>query len=207
MESRGGMEIFTSENEAWFHRIKAAQRDLIKLCGGLDRCVELTSISRSHLGWMQNAADGEIMPIPAVLALEADCGQPLMTSVMAGISGRRLTDPDEEQAVSACVLSTYAEYKRDDAELGVEVALSMADGDFTPSEITRADRKAAKVQEKLSDFRAALASGKAIGGPRPSCAWSGRSGDAFFRFSPSPSQSPAGQPRGRGDRRATHYHA
>jgi len=153
-------------SEAWFHRIKAAQRDLIKLCGGLDRCVEISSISRSHLGRMQNPADPEIMPISAVLALEADCGQALITSVMAGINGRRLTDPEDEQAVSACVLSTYADYRREDAELGVEVALSMADGDFTPSEITRADRKAAKVQEKLTDFRAALASGKAIGGAK-----------------------------------------
>lgn len=153
-----------SANEAWFHRIKAAQRDLIRLCGGLDRCVEITSVSRSHLGRMQNATDAEIMPIAVAIALEADCGQALVTSVMAGINGRRLTDPEADQAVSACVLSTYADYRREDADLGVEVALGMSDGNLTPSEITRADRKAARVQEKLADFRAALASGKAIGG-------------------------------------------
>jgi hypothetical protein len=155
-----------SQDEAWFHRIKSAQRDLIRLCGGLDRCVEVTSISRSHLGRMQNAADAEIMPIAAVIALEADCGQALITSVMASINGRRLTDPEQEEAVSACVLSSYADYRREDAELGVEVALGMADGALTPAEITRADRKAAKVQEKLADFRSALASGKAIGGTK-----------------------------------------
>lgn len=155
-----------SGNEAWFHRIKAAQRDLIKLCGGLDRCVEITSISRSHLGRMQNAADAEIMPIAAVLALEADCGQALITSVMAGMNGRRLTDPEEEKAISACVMSTYAGMKREGAELDIEMALGMADGNLSPAELTRADRVAAKLQEKLTDFRASLASGKAIGGAK-----------------------------------------
>jgi hypothetical protein len=155
-----------SQDEAWFHRIKAAQRDLIKLCGGLDRCVEITSISRSHLGRMQNSSDAEIMPIAAVLVLEADCGQALITSVMAGINGRRLTDPEDEKAVSACVLSSFADYSRESAELGVEVALSVADGSFTPSELTRADRKAAKAMDKLTDFRAALAGGLAIGGAK-----------------------------------------
>jgi hypothetical protein len=155
-----------SADDAWFHRIKAAQRDLIKLCGGLDRCVEISSVSRSHLGRMQNALDAEIMPLAVVIALEADCGQALVTSVMAGINGRRLTDPETEQAASACVMSTYADYRREDAELGVEVALGMSDGSLTPSEITRADRKAARVQEKLADFRAALATGKAVGGTK-----------------------------------------
>ena len=155
-----------SANEAWFHRIKAAQRDLIRLCGGLDRCVEITSISRSHLGRMQNSADAEIMPIAAVLALEADCGQALITGVMAGINGRRLSDPDDEQAVSACLMSSYAGMKREGAELDLEMALGMADGDMSPAEITRADRAAAKLQEKLADFRASLASGKAIGGAK-----------------------------------------
>lgn len=167
-----------SANEAWFHRIKAAQRDLIKLCGGLDRSVEITSISRSHLGRMQNGADAEIMPIAAVLALEADCGQALVTGVMAGINGRRLTDPEEEKAISAGVMSTYADFTRESAELGVEMALGMADGDLSPSEITRADRKAARAQEKLADFRASLASGKAIGGAKAGLRLVGDRGDA-----------------------------
>lgn len=151
-------------NDAWFHRVKSAQRDLICLCGGIERAAEIASISATHMGRMNNPKDPEMMTLPVVMALEGECQQSPVTEVMANINGRRLTDPDEERVAAACILTTYSDMKRKAADLDVEVAISMGDGDWTPSELQRVDRAAAKKQEALSDFRASLAAGKAKGG-------------------------------------------
>lgn len=155
-----------SANEAWFHRVKSAQRDLIRLCGGIDRAAEITSVSTSHIGRMNNPKDAEIMPLAVVIALEADCGEAVVTAVMAALNGRRLSDPDEERRAGANIMISYADLKRAAADLDAELAVSMADGNFSPSELQRADRKAAAKQEALCNFRASLAAGKATGGAR-----------------------------------------
>lgn len=155
-----------SATETWFHRIKAAQRDLIRLCGGIERSAEVTSISKSHIGRMNNATDPEIMPIPAVIALETDCGRAVVTSVMAGINGRRLTDPEEDRKAASSILSAYAGKQRAVAELSMEVAQAMADGSFTPTEIAAADSKAARLQDAIADLRASFAGARAQGGVR-----------------------------------------
>lgn len=155
-----------SANEAWFHRLKAAQRDLIRLCGGIERAAEIASLSATQMGRMNNPKDSEIMTIPVIIALEAECQQAPVTAIMANLNGRRLTDPEEERTAATNILSSYSEMKRTAADLDMEMALSMADGNFTPSELQRVDQVAAKKQDALSDLRAALAAGKATGGTR-----------------------------------------
>jgi hypothetical protein len=151
-------------SDAWFHRVKAAQRDLIKLCGGIERSAELTSISKSQIGRMNNPADGELMTLAAVVILEADCGQPVVTAVMAETNGRRLTDPEAERAAEVGVLSAHADLMRQNGELAYSMSVAIADGRVTPAEAQTIDRVAAKVAEANSELRAALAGIKAQGG-------------------------------------------
>lgn len=153
-----------SFSEAWFHRVKAAQRDLIKLAGGIERAAEVTSISKSHIGRMNNPADGELMPLAAVVMLEADCGQPLVTAVLAETNGRRLTDPEAERAADVSVLSMHAELMRQSAELANGMAIAIADGRVTPAEAQSVDRICSSLQAATSELRAALAAIKAKGG-------------------------------------------
>src|SRR6185312_16646205 len=79
LSSRG--QSMAAISDAWFYRLKAAQRDLIKMVGGIERAAEITSISKSHVGRWNNATDPDLMPINAALLLEAECGVPLITSV------------------------------------------------------------------------------------------------------------------------------
>ena len=153
-----------SFSEAWFHRVKAAQRDLIKLAGGIERAAEVTSISKSHIGRMNNPADGELMPLAAVVMLESDCGQPLVTAVLAETNGRRLTDPEAERAADVSVLSMHAELMRQSAELANGMAIAIADGRVTPAEAQSVDRICSSLQAATSELRAALAAIKAKGG-------------------------------------------
>ena len=153
-----------SVSEAWFHRVKAAQRDLIKLAGSIERAAEITSISKSHIGRMNNPADPELMSIGAIMALEADTGQPLVTAVMAETNGRRLTDPEAERAADVSIMASHAELMRQMAELSNGMALAIADGRVTPSEAHKIDRIASQLQLATSVLRTATAAVKASGG-------------------------------------------
>lgn len=155
-----------SVSEAWFHRIKAAQRDLIKLNGGIERAAEITSISKSQIGRMNNPGDVELMSLAAVIALEADCGQPLVTAVLAETNGRRLTDPEAERAADVCVMASHAEMMRQSAEVAHALAVAIADGQVTAAEAHTVDRALSSLQHATSDLRAALANIKARGGEK-----------------------------------------
>jgi len=142
---------------AWFYRVKAAQRDLINLSGGIERVAEITSISKSHVGRWNNAQDTDLMPINAVLMLEQHCGVALITSVMAELNGRRLSDETEHGQRNADVLSAYAETVRHAGEVMSAGALALADGTVTPAEALNVDRAVSVLERGLSDLRRTLA--------------------------------------------------
>lgn len=150
-------------SDAWFYRLKAAQRDLIKMVGGIERAAEITSISKSHVGRWNNATDTDLMPMPAVLLLEAECGVPLLTTVMAELNGRRLADPDVDGGSSGSVLSRHAEAMRQAAELMATGAAAFADGKLTPAEAQDMDRAASTMERGIAELRKALAGARANG--------------------------------------------
>ncbi len=151
-------------SEAWFHRVKAAQRDLIKLVGGIERASDVSSVSPSHIGRMNNARDTDLMPLSVVWALENDCGVPIVTQAMAELSGRRLSDPDADHKANIDVLTSYSEVMQRASALMGTAALAIADGNITPAESASMDREAASLERGLADLRRALAIVKANGG-------------------------------------------
>ncbi|MCM2292273.1 hypothetical protein NAC44_08025 [Allorhizobium sp. BGMRC 0089] len=153
-------------HDAWFHRIKAAQRDLIRMVGGIERAAEISSVSKSHVGRMNNATDPELMPISVVFALESECGVPLVTSAMAELNGRRLADPDAERAADWNVLASYTDVVRKAADLTSGGAMAIADMVVTPAEAHKMDRDAAELQRGIGQLRQALAAVIARGGER-----------------------------------------
>lgn len=152
--------------DAFLFRVKAAQRDLIERCGGILRAEQLTGFSKSHVGRWNNPNDPDLMPLGAVRALEADCGQPLVTAVMAEANGRRLTDPEEERRSQANVMVALAEAMRNSAEVMHAAAMAMADGEITPTEATAVDRALSQQERSISDLRNGLAVIKALGGQK-----------------------------------------
>ena len=151
---------------AWFHRIKAAQRDLIRLVGGIERSAEISSISKSHIGRMNNATDPELMPLHAVYALESECGVPVVTSAMAELSGKRLVDPESERGADHCLIAAYSETVRKAGDLISGGAVAIADLIVTPAEASKMDRDAAELEQGLAVLRQALAAIKARGGQK-----------------------------------------
>lgn len=153
-------------SDAFLFRVKAAQRDLIERCGGIERAVDITGFSKSQVGRWNNPNDPDLMPVGAIRAMEADCGKALVTSVMAEANGRRLTDPEVERRADVSIMLAHAELMRQSAELSHTMAQAIADGHVSPSEAGQVDRVASMMEKAASDLRAALAVIKARGGER-----------------------------------------
>lgn len=143
-------------SDAWFHRIKAATRDLVKACGGIVRAGELALTSKSEVSRWQSAADPDVITLPAILALEADCGLPLVTSVMADLNGQRLAGGEEVSAVQ--IANHHADALRHAAELMAQGAAALADGRVTPAEAALLDRAAGDLERALAPLRRTLSS-------------------------------------------------
>ncbi|MFT2213101.1 hypothetical protein ACLJYM_14555 [Rhizobium giardinii] len=153
-------------SDAFLFRVKAAQRDLIERCGGIERAVEITGFSKSQVGRWNNPNDPDLMPVGAIRTLEADCGRALVTAVMAEANGRRLTDPEVERQADVSIMIAHAELMRHSAELAHSMAQAISDGHVTPTEAGQVDRVASMMEKAASDLRASLAVIKARGGEK-----------------------------------------
>lgn len=148
-------------SEAWFHRIKAATRDLVNACGGIERAAEIAMVGKSTVGRWQHAGEEDIVPLPAVLALEADCDRPYVTRVMADLNGRGLTDPEASREAAGCLMAQHNSLMGEFTALTTEVLAAKADGHVSPAEAEMVDRAAASLERKVADFRATCAAKKA----------------------------------------------
>jgi hypothetical protein len=149
--------------DAWFHRIKAATRDLVSRCGGVVRTGDLARVSKTEVSRWQTATDPSIVPLCAVLTLEADCGLPLVTTVMAELNGRRLTEIDPDGGSVSGIVGRHAEMMRAVAEVMTTAAAAFSDGRVTPAEAELLDRSAGDLSRALDAWRGDIAAAK---GPR-----------------------------------------
>ncbi|WP_454919242.1 hypothetical protein [Xanthobacter sediminis] len=152
-------------SDQFLMRVKAATRDLVRYCGGVIRAGDITCHSKTEVSRWQVVDHAAVIDLPAAMALEAECGMPLITAVMAEAHGRRLTD--EAAAASAASLNArHSELLRAQGELSIHMAAALEDGTVTPTEADLLDRAAADQEEKLRRFRAGLAAVRAAG---PAC--------------------------------------
>lgn len=152
--------------DAFLFRLKAAQRDLIARCGGIARTEAIVHVSKSQVGRWNSPTDSDLMMLGAVMALEADCGEPLVTAVLAEANGRRLTDPEKSRQADVNVLAAHSEVMRHGAEVANSVSVAIADGTVTPAEASIVDRTLAEMERAVSAMRRSLAVVKANGGDR-----------------------------------------
>lgn len=144
-------------------RVKAVTRDLVKFCGGVVRAGELTGRSKSEVSRWQHVENSDIIDLPATLALERECGVPLVTTVMAEMHGRRLTDEVSSRS-AASINAHHSDLLRAQGELSIHMASALEDGTVTPAEAELLDRASSALEEQVRAFRGGLATIKA-GGP------------------------------------------
>jgi hypothetical protein len=155
-------------SDAWYHRVKSATRDLVRMCGGVVRAGEIANTSKSEVSRWQSATDPDVISLPAALALEAECGVPMITAVMAELSGRRLSDPvhDASERGAANIAGHHAEFLRRAAEVTATTASALEDQSVSPAEAELIDRQLAEMVETIAAKRRSLAALKAGAGLR-----------------------------------------
>jgi hypothetical protein len=141
------------------NQIKAATRDLVRCCGGVERAGEIAGLSTSEVSRLQSPSAASVISIPAALALEADCGVPYVTAVMARLNGRGLTDPDGS-AAGGGVLGAFSSMSEAFAGVVSTFAGAVADGTMTPSEAEGIDRVTGRLVGCVDQLRHELARAK-----------------------------------------------
>lgn len=143
-------------SEATLKAIKSATRDLVEDCGGVVRAGRLASVSDTTVSRWQKPGTGDLIPLMAALALEAECGVPWVTLAMAEANGYRLSDPSASEA-KANLQRLHAEADLAMSETGVVLQEALDDGIVTPTEAEIVDRHAAKLERKIREFRQGVA--------------------------------------------------
>jgi hypothetical protein len=149
---------------AWFHRLKAANRMLIKLNGGIEASADLASISCSQIGRCNSTTNTELLPVTAIIRLEAECGDPVVTRAMAELHDCTLVSPNDKPADGRCVMRDNGELQRLNGELQIGLAAATADMVITPSEAMVSMRNLEALERKIPDLKTSLTNIIAKGG-------------------------------------------
>jgi len=142
-------------------RIKAATRDLVRLCGGLARAGELLGVSEQTVSRYQLPTHPEVIPLSAVLILEADAGLAPVTRAMAQANGRDLAEGDGAGAAAGCLMQRHSAVIREAGEVMSHAADAFADGRVSPTEAERLDRQVGELEAAVGRMRTDLAKVKA----------------------------------------------
>ncbi len=143
-----------SEQDAWFHRIKAAQRDLIERCGGIGRAAEIGRVSVPHMGRFNNPHTDDIMPARLKARLEADAQFPVVTKVeleMLGWSACQVAVAPAEPDLHASTARVVAEA----SDVMRVYAEATKDGKLTPAEVRALQVEFSALARVLEDARLA----------------------------------------------------
>lgn len=114
--------------------LKVAFRDLVALAGGVNRAVSVTRGCQSKMS--ESVSLNMMSRFPAIdqiADLEADCGQPVMTRLLAELAGYSLS-PLVANAKQSTMLQHLSAISRDAGSFGGQLADAIADGKIDAKE-------------------------------------------------------------------------
>ena len=135
--------------------IKAATRDLVAVCGGPKRCEGITRGTSSRFSEYGAPQIDACIRADQIADLEAECGQPIVTRVLADMAGfdlmpRHAADkPETMHRMLADLIAVAGSMESD-------MAAALADGRITVSEAKRISEEASALIDRLQSLRAAL---------------------------------------------------
>lgn len=145
-----------SERDAWFFRMKAAQRDLIKACGGIERAAEVCGMSPASVGRWNNPEVDELINLRAKTRLEADSGYPWVTRVelqALGFEIRRVGAVGTGRVADVHGVTSRVVAEASDVMRSYSQAL--ADGQITPADITALQKELGELAQAVEEARMA----------------------------------------------------
>jgi hypothetical protein len=152
-----------NKRDTWSNRMKAAQRDLIKACGGIERSAEVAEQSTAQIGRCNNAETDDLLSARAKAKLEADCGYPWVTRVELQMLGFEI---HQNVGVSADragdVHSTTSRVVAEASDVMRAYSVALADGKITPADIAILQKELGELAHAVEEARMAGAASIAV---------------------------------------------
>lgn len=118
--------------------IKAATRRLVKLCGGQEACALLGTHAKNRHQYFSEAGSvahpDTFLRLDVLAALEADCGEPVVSSLLAEATGHRMVPLPAIEAQRDALWRISAEAMKETADVFTRLGGFLADGVLTSAE-------------------------------------------------------------------------
>ena len=129
--------------------LKAAVRRLVKACGGQEACALMPGMPKNKrpqaFSDYGNPRKPDMLPLRLLPIMEADCGQPIVSDVLAAVTGHKLVPlpliASQRNALGRITFEALKETSEVFARLGASLedgSISSAEGAMLDSEIDEA---------------------------------------------------------------------
>lgn len=129
-------------------RLALLTRNLIKACGGLEEAEHACRLSKSQLQRCCDAGAEQWLPLDALAALEAYCGQSVVSAAL------------HEQSPKLSAIRTLMDEAMEAAEAAVDLQraarVATTDGDLSPRERDDLRQRVIEARSQLADVEQAL---------------------------------------------------
>ena len=140
--------------DANFYRIKAAMADLIDRAGGQKRAGEIVGLSQQMMSNVAQRDSSHVLSIAGKLALERECGAPVVTQVEAEWLGFRLEPMVPPTAgPDGTPFEAHAVVMAEVADLCRSFSRSVADGKYSRTDALTVDRDLMELGQSIERFR------------------------------------------------------
>lgn len=139
--------------------LKRGTRLLAKACGGNDAAGDICGRSGETVRRWADPAVPETIPAYFVALLEAECGQPVVTRMLAEMAGQSLR-PQKGEPVDGCMASAHAEAMIAQARLTQVVVAAKSDGIITKNEADAIARAGVEAQARVGHLLKVTREGK-----------------------------------------------
>lgn len=131
-----------SERDAWFYRMKAAQRELIGRCGGIEPAARIGEVSVAQMGRLNNVGADDLMSARVKARLEMHVGEPIVSRVEVEALGWTAALPGEPSAFAAdCPHVATARVLSEAGDVARAYAEACRDGRFSPADAEMCERE------------------------------------------------------------------
>jgi len=139
-----------------YARLKAATRDLVKMAGGPNRASTVTRVVPSKLTEYGSPHLSTHMPLDVIADLEADVGEPVVTSVLADLMGFVLVPKAATKQPDQTIAASMGEVAKDVGDVLCKLGAALSDGSVTVEEALKILPSVREAETELSELEEAL---------------------------------------------------
>lgn len=119
--------------DEWFFRIKTATRALVKMVGTNEDAGIIAGFAKSQMHRFTDPTDPALIPLSGAMKLEAECGIPCITEVMAAQCGNHLVRSDGSTPPK-CMVTAFGKLSDEFADVAARVGEAIEDGNISAND-------------------------------------------------------------------------